>query len=151
MANSVCEVLLTQARLAAPKEVDDPSAGAVVNFWGIVRKMENGREIDGIDYEVHRAMAEHQLRLVAENAAENFQLNKVIVHHRIGFVPSGEASLLLQVVAEHRAAAFEASKWIVNELKKKVPIWKQPKFKIDNPGAGVVDAGPGLAIPATTK
>jgi molybdopterin synthase catalytic subunit len=132
MANSVCEVLLTQTRLATPDEVDNPSAGAIVDFWGVVRKMEEGREIDGIDYEAHQAMAEHQLRLVAENAAEKFQLKKIILHHRIGFVAAGEASLFLQVRAEHRAAAFEASKWVVDELKKKVPIWKRPKFKVQH-------------------
>jgi molybdopterin synthase catalytic subunit len=132
MANSVCEVLLTQARLATPDEVDNPSAGAVVDFWGVVRKLEEGREIGGIDYEAHQAMAEHQLRLVAENAAEKFQLKKIILHHRIGFVAAGEASLFLQVRAEHRAAAFEASKWVVDELKKKVPIWKKPTFKMEN-------------------
>ena len=137
MANSVCEALLTQARLPAPKEAVDPGAGAVIDFWGVVRKMEDGREIDGIDYEAHQAMAEHQLRLVAENAAENFQLNKVIAHHRIGFVPAGEASLFLRVTAAHRVAAFEASKWIVDELKKKVPIWKRPRFKVEQQRRGL--------------
>jgi molybdopterin synthase catalytic subunit len=78
-------------------------------------------------------MAEHQLRLVAEAATEKFQLKKVMVHHRVGFVRTGEASLFLQVRAQHRAAAFEAGKWIVDELKKKVPIWKRPRFKIDPP------------------
>ena len=56
----------------------------------------------------------------------------VMVHHRVGFVRTGEASLFLQVGAPHRAAAFEASKWIVDELKKKAPIWKRPRFKIES-------------------
>jgi len=55
-------------------------------------------------------------------------LNQVLLHHRVGFVRTGEASLFLRVSAQHRAAAFEASKWIVDELKKKVPIWKKPAF-----------------------
>src|SRR5712691_12171122 len=108
MANSVCEILLTEAALKAPGQSRDPVAGAVVDFWGVVRELEDGREIEGIDYEAHRAMAEHQLRLVAEEAAGKFRLKKVIVHHRIGFVRTGEPSLFLQVTAEHRAAAFEA-------------------------------------------
>lgn len=132
MANSLCEVLLTKARLEAPKEDVDRNAGAIVDFWGMVRELEDGREIEGIDYEAHDSMAEHQLRLVAEAAVEKFQLKKVIVHHRIGFVPVGEASLFLQARAPHRAAAFDASKWIVDELKKKVPIWKRPRFRIKN-------------------
>jgi molybdopterin synthase catalytic subunit len=129
MANSVSQVLLTEARLEAPKEDVDLSAGAVVDFWGVVRELEDGREIEGIDYEVHEAMAEHQLKIIADAAAETFRLKQVLLHHRIGFVRTGEASLFLRVSAPHRAAAFEASKWIVDELKKKVPIWKKPKFK----------------------
>ena len=129
MANSVSQVLLTEARLEVPREDVDPSAGAVVDFLGIVRGLEGGREIDGIDYEAFEAMAGHQLRIIADAAAEKFRLNQVLLHHRVGFVGAGEASLFLRVSAQHRAAAFEASKWIVDELKKKVPIWKKPRFK----------------------
>src|SRR6266536_4431690 len=129
MANPVCEVLLTEALLKAPENDADPAAGAIVVFWGVVRELEDGREIDGIDYEAHQAMAEHQMRLIAAAAAETFRLNQVLLHHRIGFVRAGEASLFLRVTAQHRGAAFEASRWIVDELKKKVPIWKRPKFR----------------------
>lgn len=129
MANPVCEVLLTEALLKAPENDGDAGAGAVVDFWGVVRGDDDGREIAGIEYEAHREMAEHQLRLIAEAATEKFQLKKVMVHHRVGFVCTGEASLFLQVRAQHRAAAFEASKWIVDGLKTKVPIWKRPRFK----------------------
>ncbi|HYR21907.1 MAG TPA: molybdenum cofactor biosynthesis protein MoaE [Chthoniobacterales bacterium] len=132
MANSVSQVLLTKARLQTPREDVDPSAGAIVDFLGVVRELEDGREIDGIDYEAHQAMAEHQMKTISDAAAETFRLNQVLLHHRIGFVPAGEPSLFLRVSAQHRAAAFEASKWIVDELKKKVPIWKRPRFKIDN-------------------
>jgi len=128
MANCVCDVLVTESTLQVPGHDVDLAAGAVVDFSGIVRKLEDGREIEGIDYEAHEPMAEHQLRLIAEAAAEKFGLKRVIVHHRIGFVRAGEASLFLRVAAQHRGAAFEASKWIVDELKKKVPIWKNPAF-----------------------
>jgi len=131
MANPGCKVLLTTAPLKAPENDIDPAAGAVVVFWGVVRALEDGRKIEGIDYEAHQAMAEHQLQLVAEAATEKFQLKKVTIHHRVGFVRAGEPSLFLQVWTQHRAAAFESSKWIVDELKKKVPIWKRPKYKID--------------------
>ena len=128
MANSVCDVLVTESALQAPEQDVDLAAGGVVDFSGIVRKLEDGREIEGIEYEAHRPMAEHQLRLIAETAAEKFGLKRVIVHHRIGFVGAGDASLFLRVAASHRGAAFDASKWIVDELKKKVPIWKRPAF-----------------------
>jgi molybdopterin synthase catalytic subunit len=137
MANSVSNVLLTEARLEAPVEDVDPSTslrrslstGAVVDFWGVVRELEDGREIEGIDYEAHTAMAEHQMKIIADAATENFRLNQLLLHHRIGFVRTGEASLFVRVSAQHRAAAFEASRWIVDELKKKVPIWKKPRFR----------------------
>ena len=132
MANSLCEVLLTEACLEAPARDVDLTAGAVVDFWGAVRGLEDGRQIEGIEYEAHRAMAERQLGMVAEAAVKKFRLEQVIVYHRIGFVGTGEASLFLRVGAEHRAAGFEASQWIVDELKRRVPIWKRPKFKIDN-------------------
>jgi molybdopterin synthase catalytic subunit len=132
MANPVCKVLLTEALLKSPENDCDPGAGAVVDFWGVVRGVEDGREIEGIEYEAHREMAEHQLRLVGEAATEKFPLKKVVVHHRLGFVRTGEASLFLEVRARNRAAAFEASKWIVDELKKKVPIWKRPRFKTES-------------------
>jgi len=135
MANSVCKVLVTESALQPPPEDDvNPTAGAIVDFWGVVRRLEDSREIEGIDYESHRIMAEHQMRLIAEAATEKFQLKQVLLHHRIGFVPAGEPSLFLRVAAGHRAAAFDSSKWIVDELKKKVPIWKKPKFSPSRTG-----------------
>jgi molybdopterin synthase catalytic subunit len=131
MANSVCEVLVTESALQAPTDEVDVASGAIVDFRGIVRKLEDDREIEGIDYEAHNEMAEHQLRLVANVAVEKFRLKRVVLHHRIGFVRAGEASLFLRVSSPHRSAGFEASKWIVDELKKKVPIWKRPRFKVD--------------------
>ena len=127
MANSVCEIFLTEAPLKAPKR-NATDVGALVDFWGVVRKLEDGREIEGIEYEAHREMAEHQLRRIAEQAAENFGLRVVLIHHRIGFIAVGEPSLFLRVTSLHREEAFRASQWIVNELKKKVPIWKKPRF-----------------------
>ena len=129
MANSVCEVLVTESALETPERDVDHGAGAVVDFFGVVRQLEDTREIEGIDYEAHVKMAEHQLRLIVEEAVEKFRLKQIVVHHRIGFVRSGEASLFLRVTASHRGDGFEASKWIVDELKKKVPIWKRPQFR----------------------
>src|ERR1700757_268961 len=129
MANPVCEVLVTEAQLNAPENRVDLRAGARVDFQGIVRGCEEGREIEGIDYEAHREMAEHQLRQIAEQAAEMFRLQLVIIHHRIGFIEVRKPSLFLRVASPHRSEAFPASQWIVDELKKKVPIWKKPRFK----------------------
>ncbi|SRR5713101_5195199 len=138
MANPVCEVLLTEARLGAPQNDTDLGAGAVVDFWGVVRGSEDGREIDGIEYEAHQEMAEHQLRRIAQGAIENFALTLIIIHHRIGFIATGQSSLFMRVASRHRAEAFRGSQWVVDELKKKVPIWKRPKFKVDNQPAKLV-------------
>jgi molybdopterin synthase catalytic subunit len=129
MANFVCEISVTPAPLAAQaSDMDVVGAGAFVDFWGVVRPTEDGREIEGIDYEANREMAEHQLKRIAEQAAERFGLKLIIIHHRIGFIAVGEPSLFLRVASPHRSEGFQASQWIVNELKKKVPIWKRPAF-----------------------
>ena len=129
MAISVCEVSLTDAPLTLPEANDDSQAGAVVVFWGAVRSIEDRREISGIDYEAHRAMAEHQMRIVAETAAEKFEVREIFLRHRIGFVAAGEPSVVVRVTSGHRGAAFAASQWIMDELKRVVPIWKRPVFK----------------------
>lgn len=128
MAHPVCEVLLGEDRIAAPRESYTSETGGVVDFWGVVRETEDGREISGIEYEAHLSMAEHQLRAIAEQAVAAFDLNEVIVQHRLGFVPAGEASLFVRVGSRHRAAAFRGSVWIVDELKKRAPIWKHPRM-----------------------
>ena len=135
--------------MEAPKQPVAFSAGAVLDFWGIVRRFEDGHEIEAIEYEAHREMAEHQLKRIAEQAAKGFELELVLVHHRIGFIAAGEPSLFLRVCSPHRQEAFRASQRIVNELKTKVPIWKRPRFKSEGPVAGVVDAGRGSTLAAT--
>ena len=127
MANILCEVWLTEAPLMA-REVGVAGAGAILDFWGVVRRLEDGREIEGIEYEAHREMAEHQLKRIAEQTTERFQLQLVIIYHRIGFIVVGEASLFVRIASLHREEAFRASQWIINELKMKVPIWKRPAF-----------------------
>jgi len=149
MANLVCDVLVTEAPLEAPPQRQSADAGAIVDFWGVVRRLEAGREIKGIQYEAHWEMAEHQLKRIAEQAAGEFGLELVLVYHRIGFIAVGEPSLFLRVFSSHRQEGFRASQWIVNELKKKVPIWKRPRFKRAGSAAGVVEPGPGSTLPAT--
>lgn len=126
MANHVCDVALVDGRLATENTL--AGAGAVIEFFGNVRPLENGRRIIALDYEAHASMAEYQLRQVAEAAAKKFSLLAVTLHHRIGRVAAGETSLFLRVASLHRGAAFAASMFIVDELKARVPIWKKPVF-----------------------
>ena len=146
MAISVCEVSLTDAPLDLPEAKDDPGAGAIVVFWGAVRASEDGREIIGIEYEAHRAMAEHQMRSVAEGAPEKFEVREVILRHRVGFVPVGQPSVVVRVTSRHRAAAFAASQWIMDELKRVVPIWKHPVFKDESAKPAAKTESPGALV-----
>jgi len=132
MAISVSEISLTQAPLDLPRRENQLTSGAVVDFWGIVRALEDGREITGIDYEAHPTMAEHQMRRIAEKAVAKFDLARVLIRHRTGFVPAGEASIAVRVESARRLAAFKANEWIMDELKRAVPIWKHPVFKDEN-------------------
>src|SRR2546423_999099 len=130
MANCDCDVALVNGPLVLTLPGTTLAAGAIVEFFGNVRPLENGQQIDGIEYEAHREMAEHQLRKIAQEAVERFDLLMIKLHHCVGFVAVGETSLFLGVAAAHRGAAFEASRWIVDELKKRVTIWKAVRFKV---------------------
>ena len=128
MATWHSEILITTSPLQSRPNRWSGAAGASVDFWGVVRTLEDGRDISGIEYEAHQTMAQRQMELIAEAARTDFGLEEVTLQHRIGFVAAGEASLFLRVASAHREAAFRASSWIVTELKKKVPIWKRPLF-----------------------
>jgi molybdopterin synthase catalytic subunit len=128
MANPVCEVLLTEAALN-PSAHDVLGSGAVLDFLGIVRPLEQGREISGIDYQAHRAMATHQMEQIGGQAISKFGLDSALIHHRVGFVNAGEASVFVRTASRNRAESYRANAWIMDELKKKVPIWKRPQFK----------------------
>jgi molybdopterin synthase catalytic subunit len=135
MAISVCEVSITQSPLELPARENDPASGAIVDFWGVVRALEDGREITGIEYEANRPMAEHQMRSLAEAAIGKFGLARVLIRHRIGFVPAAEASIVVRVESARRSAAFSATQWIMDELKQTVPIWKNPIFQGSDPSS----------------
>lgn len=139
MAISVCDVSITQLPLALPVRANDSASGAIVDFWGVVRAIEDGRDITGIEYEAHGSMAEHQMRGLAEIAVGRFGLTQVIIQHRIGFVPAAEASIVVRVASARRSAAFSANQWIMDELKRTVPIWKHPVFK-DRDVSGSLDS-----------
>ena len=131
MANYDSDVAVVSGALDVVAQGNTSGAGAIVQFFGDVRPLENGERIDGIEYEAHQEMAEHQLQRIADEAAERFGLLAIRLHHRVGFVAVGETSLFLRVAAAHRGAAFDASQWIVDELKKRVPIWKSIRVGSD--------------------
>lgn len=119
-------VLLTRETLsldAVYAAVRSTERGGVVLFSGVVRDTEDGARIGAIGYEAYEALALKELgRIVA--AAEAAHGAAVAVHHRLGPVPAGEASVLVAAGAAHRAEAFAACREVIDRLKETVPIWK---------------------------
>lgn len=103
--------------------------GAVVVFEGIVRDNSRGRRTLYLDYEAYEEMARKQLEELAAQALEKFKVRDVAVAHRVGRLQIGETSVAIVVSAAHRAAAFDACRWMIDTLKKTVPIWKKEHFE----------------------
>jgi molybdopterin synthase catalytic subunit len=124
MAIDFSKIVVTREPLAPPMPVWSATAGAILDFYGVVRGLEAGNAIAGLEYEAYLEMAERQLRKIAEETLIQFALEDVTLIHRVGFVAAGEPSLFLRVSAGHRGEAFEASREIIERLKREVPIWK---------------------------
>jgi molybdopterin synthase catalytic subunit len=105
-----------------------PADGAVVTFEGIVRDHSRDRRTLYLDYEGYEAMARKRLERLAVEAQAKFAIDEVAVVHRLGRLEIGETSVVIAVSAAHRAAAFDACRWLIDTLKKTVPIWKKEHF-----------------------
>ncbi len=114
---------------AAVKRLQQPSDGAVVIFDGVVRDNTRGRRTLYLDYEAYEAMAQKQMESLAAEARERFAVRGASIMHRVGRLQIGETSVLIVVAAAHRGAAFDACRWIIDTLKKTVPIWKKEYFE----------------------
>jgi len=110
-------------------QVKEGEAGAVVVFDGIVRNNTRGRRTLYLDYESYEAMALSQMQGLARDAQQRFGVRRVALVHRLGRLQVGETSVLIVVASAHRAQAFEACRWIIDTLKKTVPIWKKEWFE----------------------
>lgn len=111
--------------------------GAVLTFEGVVRDVEEGCAISGLDYEAFVPMAEHQFSLLLDELERRWPLSSVRIIHRHGPVAAGEVSLWVEVVASHRAEAFEALQHFLSEMKRRVPIWK----RVLRPGSAIGPTG----------
>ena len=100
--------------------------GAAVYFSGVVRGSEASQPISAIEYECFRPMAEHQFHQLFDELERRWPVESVRLVHRIGVVKVGEPSLWVEVVAPHRSESFAACQWLIDELKRVVPIWKKP-------------------------
>jgi len=111
--------------VAAAKRGED---GAVVVFDGIVRNHSRGRQTLYLDYEAYEEMALKQMGELSREARSRFSVRQVTIIHRLGRLHVGETSVLIVVASAHRAQAYEASRWLIDTLKKTVPIWKKETF-----------------------
>ncbi|MBT5061908.1 MAG: molybdenum cofactor biosynthesis protein MoaE [Verrucomicrobia bacterium] len=102
--------------------------GAVNYFSGIVREGEEGKTIKAIKYEAFEKMVLHQFDLILNEIEELWPIESIRLVHRTGTVKVNESSLWIEVISPHRTEAFEACQWLIDEMKKRVPIWKQPIF-----------------------
>ena len=102
--------------------------GAICVFDGIVRNNTRGRETLYLDYEAYREMALAQMQALAAEAVKRFAVRDVALLHRLGRLHVGETSVLIVVASAHRGAAFDACRWLIDTLKKQVPIWKKETF-----------------------
>jgi molybdopterin synthase catalytic subunit/molybdopterin converting factor small subunit len=103
--------------------------GSVLTFEGIVRNHTRGRRTVYLDYQAYEAMALKQMGALAEQAIRQFSVRDVAMVHRLGRLEIGETSVLIVVASAHRAAAFEACRWLIDTLKRTVPIWKKEYFE----------------------
>ncbi len=110
-------------------KLKQPADGAAVVFEGVVRDNTRGRHTLYLDYEAYEEMALKQMEALASQAIQRFPIRDVAVVHRLGRLEIGETSVLIAVASAHRAAAFDACRWLIDTLKRTVPIWKKEYFQ----------------------
>lgn len=123
---------IVRAKIAVAEVADslkEPSDGAAIIFEGIVRDNTRGRRTLYLDYEAYESMALNEMEKLAQSALANFKVRDVRLVHRLGRLEIGETSVLVVVASAHRGPAFEACRWLIDTLKKTVPIWKKEHFE----------------------
>ena len=118
---------LDVARVVAEAESDE--AGAVASFVGTVRRSSRGRNVQYLEYEAFEEMAEAMLVQLAASLTEKHDLTAVAIHHRIGRVEIGEASVVIAVSSPHRASALDACREAIDTLKETIPLWKKEVYE----------------------
>jgi molybdopterin synthase catalytic subunit len=108
--------------LAAPED------GACVLFLGVVRNHNEGKTVVGLKYEAYREMADKTLEEIAGEAGDRFGTNRLVVVHRIGELEVGDVATAIAVATPHRAEAYEASRYVIEEIKRRLPIWKRERY-----------------------
>jgi len=100
-------------------------AGAINIFVGTVRKENNMKEVNQLEYESYDSMAEGEFERIASVAKSKWPISKIVIHHRKGMLKPGDIAVIIAVSTPHRKESFEACSYVIEELKKKAPIWKK--------------------------
>ena len=108
--------------------VSNAANGAVLVFLGAVRQVNEGRAVTGIDYAAYEAMALRELEAIVAEGAAKFDTNDIAVRHRLGELTVEEVSVAIAVGHSHRDSAYALSRWVIEELKRRVPIWKREQY-----------------------
>ncbi|OGD58062.1 hypothetical protein A3K78_00370 [Candidatus Bathyarchaeota archaeon RBG_13_52_12] len=107
------------------RHLKNPSVGGIVTFVGVVRAESEERLVDSMEIEVYPEMAEKQLQIIRGEAIKKFSVEEILIVHRYGDLMVGDNIVLIAVSARHRDSAFDACRYVIDELKKRVPIWKK--------------------------
>lgn len=127
-------------------EVARAANGATLLFVGTVRDVNDGRPVTGIEYSAYRSMAQREMADIVREASERFDTTDIVVEHRLGELTLGDASVAIAVAHPRRGGAYDASRYVIEQLKKRVPIWKLELY-VDGTREWVGAAGQRVAEP----
>lgn len=105
-----------------------PADGAALLFWGVVRQQNDGRAVSQLEYSAYAPMAQREMLRIADEARSEFGTGAIHVVHRVGRLEIGEASVAITVASPHRGEAYEASRYVIEQLKQRVPVWKREGY-----------------------
>jgi molybdopterin synthase catalytic subunit len=114
--------------IALVRAVSSPGNGAVILFLGAVRQVNEGRDVTGIDYAAYEGMALRELQAIVEEGATRFGTADIVIEHRLGELQVEDISVGIAVGHPHRDTAYAVSRWLIEELKRRVPIWKREQY-----------------------
>ena len=131
-------------------EIADDSCGAVTVFLGCVRNVNDGRAVTGIEYSAYRSMAEREMGSIAREAADRFGVTRLVIEHRLGALVLGDVSVAVVAAHPRRSPALDAMRFAIEQLKRRVPIWKLELYTDGTRewvGAGTGNGEPGSEAP----
>jgi molybdopterin synthase catalytic subunit len=126
------DILLTSEELGLQKCIDwvlAPDCGGIDIFIGTVRNLTKGKRVERLEFEAYQTMAVKEMQKLADQAMQQWPVQRIALHHRTGILQVGEVPVIIAVAAAHRDAAFEACRFLIDTLKKTVPIWKKELFE----------------------